>query len=160
MGIRKYRDVPRVYLDMDGPLADFEREMIRHNQPGNVIKKWKGLFRDLKVVPGAKEAVARIMALPVDVWICTKAPDGSTFAASEKQEWQQKHFPELKDHIIITPDKGCIGRPCDFLIDDHPEWANASNFPGSLFVFKPVYDKQGNSTNNWNELVERLSAIL
>jgi 5'(3')-deoxyribonucleotidase len=159
MGVRKYLDIPRIYLDMDGPLADFDRAIIETGTPGNVLKLQPGVFRNLKVVPGAKSAVARLRALAVDVWIMTKSPDGSTLAASEKQAWQQEHFPELRDHIIITPDKGCVGRECDFLVDDHPEWANARNFPGTVIKFIPVYDTDGESSNNWNEIVERLRAI-
>jgi 5'(3')-deoxyribonucleotidase len=156
MGVRKYKDVPRIYFDMDGPLADFDKEIHRHGQPGNVIKKWKGLFRDLEVVPNAKWAVTQILKLDVDPWILTKTPDGSTFAASEKQDWQKFHFPEFQDHIIITPDKGVVGTERDVLIDDHPEWANAMAFPGTIIRFVNKYEPDGSSTNNWTDIVAQL----
>jgi 5'(3')-deoxyribonucleotidase len=146
---------------MDGPLADFERAIIETGQPGNVIKKWKGIFADLHVVPGAVAAVSELMSLQqIDVWVLTKCPDGSTYAASEKQDWLKRKFPAFEDHIILTPDKGAIGRPCDVLVDDHFQWANANNFPGTKIEFKALYAKDGSSTNNWPTVLERIRSWL
>lgn len=159
MGVRKYKDVPRVYLDMDGPLADFDRAIIETKMAGNILKGIKGAFRNLNVVPGAKSAVFELLRLPVDVWVMTKCPDGSTYAASEKQAWLKEHFPVLEDHIILTPDKGAVGTPKDALVDDHFEWANAKNFPGNKIVFKSDYEEDGSSTNNWEHVLGQLTAL-
>ncbi len=156
MGVRRYRDTPRVYVDMDGPQADYEREMILSGIPSKRLKLIKGTYLRLTVVPGAREAILALLELPIEVWTMTKPPDGGLYAATEKIQWQYKHMPELRDRIILTPDKGAIGRPCDYLIDDHPEWANASNFPGTLIKFDAVYATDGSSTNNWPEIVARL----
>lgn len=157
MGVRQYRDIPRVYVDMDGPQADYEREIILSGIPSKRLKHMKGTYARLTVVPNARESILALLELPVEVWTMTKPPDGGIYAASEKLEWQYKTMPELKDRIILTPDKGAIGRPCDYLIDDHPEWANAKNFPGELIKFDAVYNQRtGESTNNWPEIVAHL----
>jgi 5'(3')-deoxyribonucleotidase len=158
MGVRRYQDRPRIYVDMDGPQADYEREIIISGIPSKKLKLIKGTYRRLAVVPHARDSILALLELPVDVWTMTKAPDGSTFAASEKQAWQYEHMPELRDRIIITPDKGAVGRPCDYLIDDHPEWANANNFPGTIIKHEAVYQPDGSSNNNWPTIVARLQA--
>ena len=156
MGVRVYQDVPRVYLDMDGPFADFEREIIVRGKPGKEVKMIPGIFRNLRLVPGARAAFEALRTLPIDLWFLTKTPDGNPGASGEKARWQREHFPEVGDHIIISPDKGAVGRPIDTLVDDHPEWANANNFPGEVIKFVPVYDEHGNSTNNWTEILDQL----
>jgi 5'(3')-deoxyribonucleotidase len=57
----------------------------------------------------------------------SKIPAENPHSATEKMLWVREHFPYLGDKIILTPDKGCVGSQRDFLIDDHPEWANANN---------------------------------
>lgn len=156
MGVKQYRDVPRIYLDMDGPLADFERVMIEKQLPGSKLKLMRGVYRDLPVVKGAKAAVAEMLLWPIDLWVLTKCPSENPYAASEKHEWAREHFAPLWKKIIITPDKGCVGRPCDVLIDDHPEWANANNFPGTMLKFEYKYDSYGGSTNNWDKILNVL----
>ena len=155
MGVRKYPDVPRIYVDMDGPLADFWGACVREGMEPDQFKLCRGIFERLPIVPGAVEAIHTMRAMPVDVWLLTKAADGNVWCHSEKRIWQQRVFPELGDHIIITPDKGCIGRPRDTLIDDHPQWANANNFPGNIITFVVKHDSRGNHlSNNWPEVLE------
>ncbi|MDN8616524.1 hypothetical protein [Variovorax ginsengisoli] len=48
--------------------------------------------------------------------------------------------------MIITSDKGCVGKQRDFLIDDHPEWTNADQFPGTIITF----------TGDWPSVVEQI----
>ena len=51
--------------------------------------------------------------------------------------------------VILTPDKGAVGIQRDFLIDDHPEWANSNNFKGTVIRF----------SNNWRDVVQYLSLM-
>jgi 5'(3')-deoxyribonucleotidase len=134
MGIRKYNG-PRIYLDMDGVVADFSKAVTKSGLSHAEYKLLRYAFADLDPMEGAKEGIAKIMDLGFEVFICTKIPSGNPLAATEKVEWINKHFPHLGDRIIITPDKGCVGRGCDVLVDDHPEWANAHNFPGAIIRF-------------------------
>lgn len=136
MSVRIYPDVPRVYFDQDGVLADFEKGMAALGVPPSVFKRIAGGYINLDPVPGAQEAVRRISGSYL-IFVLTKIPSSNPYAATEKLLWLQKHFgTEFEDRVIITPDKGAVGTPRDFLIDDFPHWANANNFPGTILHFK------------------------
>lgn len=150
MGVREYPDTPRVFLDFDGPLADFELAVEQENSSFANHKHLIGAYSRLPITPGAQEAVARIIELQFEPWGLTKIPKGNPHAASEKLIWAQEHFPALHDRITITPDKGDTGRYCDILIDDHPEWANANNFRGVTLKFIP--------SEGWEPILKQLEA--
>ena len=73
--------------------------------------------------------------------------------------WLNKHLPILEDHIIVTPDKGCIGTKRDFLIDDHPEWANAHKFPGKIIKFGGEHNDRFYHTSSWENLCMKFKDI-
>lgn len=137
MGVREYPDTVRVYLDMDGPLADFERAVKIENSSIDIHKKIAGAYMRLPVTNGAQEAVRKIISLGFEPFSLTKIPRSNPYAATEKLLWTDINFPELHDRVLIVPDKGAVGRSCDILIDDHPEWANANNFKGTIIKFFP-----------------------
>ena len=120
---------------MDGVIADFERGFVEASKTPKEFKVIPGSYSNLHPYPGAVEGVKDLIELGYYLFILTKIPSENPYAATEKMIWLQKHFPVLKDHIIVTPDKGCVGTVRDFLIDDHPEWANAHKFPGTNIKF-------------------------
>lgn len=136
MGIRTYPDKPRAYVDMDGVLADFDGAAKARGLTPDQAKIMPGLYQALPVMRDAIVGLAELEALGFDVWILTKIPRRNPWAATEKLHWIRAHLPHpLHDKVIITPDKGCVGCYRDVLIDDHPEWANACNFPGRVIPF-------------------------
>lgn len=136
MGIRTYPDKPRAYVDLDGVLADFDKAARERNLPPSVAKTVAGIYSDLPLIKDAVTGLAELEQLGFDVWILTKIPRENPWAATEKLQWVRRHLPHpLHDKVIITPDKGCVGCYRDVLIDDHPEWANACNFPGRVIAF-------------------------
>lgn len=135
MGTRSYPDQPRVYIDMDGVLADFDAECVRRATTPDALKRCPGAYRALSPLRGAIGAVAELQALGVEVFVLTKIPSSNPWAATEKLLWIRDHFPSLDDRVIITPDKGCVGETRDVLVDDHPEWANADRFRGTTVHF-------------------------
>lgn len=135
MAARHYPDIPRVYFDMDGVVADFERAARERSMDPAHFKLVAGAYLDLHPVPGALEAVEAVASAGFLVFLLTKPPSANPYAASEKLLWARRHLPALEDRVIITPDKGAVGLPRDFLVDDHPEWANARNFPGTVLQF-------------------------
>lgn len=149
MGVREYRDVARVYLDMDGVLADFEGMSMQRKVPPAKLKLEPGVYLSLAPVAGAAAAVARIVDLGYDIFVLTKIPSQNPHAAYEKLVWLKEHFPVFGDHVIITPDKGAIGSSRDFLIDDHPEWANALRFRGRVIRFQ----------GSWSDTLDSLSPL-
>ena len=149
MGVRNYPDIPRVYLDQDGPMYDMEKAAKAYGIEIEHYKRMAGTYLNLPLSEGAVEAVRTILAMGFEVFVLTKSPDSNPYAASEKLLSIQRDFPVLHGRVIITPDKGAVGRPQDFLIDDHPEWANANNFPGQILHFK--YD--------WASTLKKLQAF-
>lgn len=136
MSIRNYPAGPRVYIDMDGPLAQFDKYCLEHDVDPKVGKLMSLTYASLQVTPGALGAVNDLCSyIPDRVFLLTKVPSQNPIAAMQKLMWAREQFPLIKDHVIITPDKGCVGTVDDVLIDDHPEWANAHNFPGTVIKF-------------------------
>lgn len=136
MGVRTYPNTPRVYLDMDGPLANFDKAALEHGMSPSHFKRVAGAYLGLAPTPGAKDAVAAMLAAGLQVFALTKTPKSNPYAATEKLLWIREHFPDLDDKVIISSDKGAVGTARDFLVDDHPEWANADKFPGKIVHFK------------------------
>lgn len=128
MAERVYSNPKRVYFDMDGVLADFEKEAIKRGITFKELKNLKGAYRNLPIIEGAKDAVARFINAGYEIFVLTKTPSKNPYSATEKVLWIGELFPEFGDHIIISPDKGAFGKEGQILIDDHPEWANAHNF--------------------------------
>lgn len=146
MGSRTYPDTPRVYFDLDGVLADFVRAAQEHGIDPAHFKRVAGAYLSLPLMAGAVEAVERAQNLGLQVFALTKIPTSNPYAATEKLLWIRTHLPALDDKVIISSDKGAVGTARDFLIDDHPQWANAKNFPGTLIHFK----------NDWEEVFQVL----
>lgn len=129
----------RIFIDMDGVIVDFDAYRLDNEMTVDEVKYTPGAYRNMKPIPGAVEAVKRLIELGFDVWIATKPPTGGTHAYSEKAEWIIEHLPELKRNIIITHDKGLLGDDQDFLCDDRPHKANCEQFKGTLIRFVDGY---------------------
>lgn len=140
MGVREYPNVPRIYLDMDGVIADFERGARDMKMDFKHFKLMAGAYLELLPITGAIEAVKTLEDMQLEVFGLTKIPDANPYAATEKLLWVRRHFPLLEGRVIISPDKGAVGSELDILVDDHPEWANAHNFRGSVIKFEGNWD--------------------
>lgn len=149
MSVKNYEKKVRVYCDLDGVLADFDKACEKRQIKPKEAKHIAGFYKSLDVLPKAIEAISIIESMGYDVWILSKCPDNNTQAASEKMEWVTEHFHHLKNKVIITPDKGAVGTDKDYLIDDHPQWANANNFPGTIFEFTSI--------DKWDEIIIKLA---
>lgn len=127
---------PRIFIDMDGVIVDFERYMTEHGLTGDEVKRKPGAYLAMQPMPGAIEAVRSIIGWGLfDVWIATKPPTGNAEAYKEKAQWIFHHLPELKRKLVITHDKGMLGGYSDVLIDDRPHKANCHEFRGTLIEF-------------------------
>lgn len=150
MGVRNYPDLPRFYVDMDGPLAAFDMMAARLGIDIKMLKRIAGVYRQMPVTTGAKEAIAALLAMGYPVFALTKIPQANPYAATEKLLWIHDEFPNIGENVIIAPDKGCVGTSRDFLVDDHPEWANAHNFEGTVLHFK----------DDWEEIIQAAMAAM
>jgi 5'(3')-deoxyribonucleotidase len=125
----------RVFVDMDGVIVDFDGYMKDANLTADEVKRRPGAYLTMSAIPGAIEAVRSLIGMGFEVWIATKPPTGIHWAYGDKAAWIIRHLPELKRNIIITHDKGLLGGPGDYLIDDRPHKANCELFQGVLIRF-------------------------
>lgn len=123
----------RIYVDMDGVLADFDGHKRRSGLTGDEIKRLPGAYLAMEPMPGAIEGVRRLIGKGHDVWVATKPPTGVPHAYADKVAWILKYLPELKRKIMLTHDKSLLRG--DVLIDDRPHKANAFKFKGHLIIF-------------------------
>ncbi|MEG0870426.1 MAG: hypothetical protein RSG77_25805, partial [Hafnia sp.] len=93
MGVRNYPDTPRVFLDMDGPLADFEKAVELENSSIEHHKRIAGAYARMPLTPGAKQALATIIELKFEPFSLTKIPRSNPYAATEKLLWVQQNLP-------------------------------------------------------------------
>lgn len=139
----------RIYVDMDGVIADFEANLKGRNPKS--VKLMPGTYIRLDPIQGALEAVRTLIASGHDVWIATKTPTHNLLADSEKKHWINEYIPELLDKTIITPDKGCLRG--DVLIDDRPHKANCEAFEGTFIHFG------SEEFPTWDEVLKHIEGI-
>jgi 5'-nucleotidase len=154
MYTRQYDRPVTIYLDQDGPLADFQSAANAAGWEPKVAKMKRGFYRSLPLTPGAKEAVEELLRLHhLQVFVATKIPDRNPYAATEKILWLNEHLPGMGERIIITPNKACLGTPDDFLVDDRAHKADASFFRGTFIHFgSPAYP-------DWAAVMKRLRKL-
>lgn len=152
---------PVVLVDMDGPLADFDRHFFEealllhcefdiadiesqtrcfltdHMPVAAQRRRMRemvdsaGWFGSLPVTLGAKDGMA-LLGEVADVWICTKPLEVNPTCRDEKARWLAQHFgSHWLDKLIITPDKSRVVG--DVLLDDAPK---ASWIPRA--IWEPV----------------------
>lgn len=140
-----------VFLDLDGVLADFDGAVANPvwDPPEMFVP---GFFRNLKVMPGAHEAVSKLLANPgLDVYIGSKPSTKNFWSSIEKYEWVSEHFPKLLRRIVLVCDKSLLRG--DVLVDDDKErWGH--KFKGTFIHF----DRK-NPQWSWNEVVKQLEEL-
>ena len=133
----------RIFIDMDGVIADFEKAADAGNytsRPDLYVD-----YRNLDVIDGAIEAVAKLNA-DHEVFIASTPPWLRPEVWGHKREWIGEHFPDLKRQIILTHRKDLlIG---DILIDDS-RFRGQPNFQGEWYWFNKNWDNR-----NWKACLE------
>ena len=139
----------RIFIDMDGVIADFESAAEAEALVKGVTKLSRpDLFvnyRALGVIDGAIEAVAKLNA-DHEVFIASTPPWTRPEVWGHKREWIGEHFPYLKRRIILTHRKDLlIG---DILIDDS-RFRGQPDFQGEWFWFNKNWNNR-----NWEACLE------
>ena len=137
--------MPRLFLDADGVLADFDSgvENLLKARPDEFIAKhgqrefWRRLAR-------APEFYARLPEMPearrlfdavkhLKPTILTGLPLGN-WAAPQKVAWAAEHFPGVPVITCMARDKHKHMEPGDVLVDDRENHRQAYEADGVLFV--------------------------
>ena len=153
----------KIFIDMDGVLADFGKKVNEINLDDTISMHFKkspdeieGVFRDLEPLKNAVTSVIKLYESgKYDLFIATTAPWNNPSSFSDKRIWIEEHFGEIfKKKMFITHRKDLlIG---DYLIDDR--LANgAKNFKGELLSFGFDYENQSwNEYKNWEDVLKKL----
>lgn len=135
----------QIFIDSDGPMCDFDKARAESGLHTDEFKYLPGIYLWLDETSGSRSAIEELKAYDDEdifrIWILTKTPSRSPYAYTEKVLWYREHYPWLEDRIILSHDKSLIGCKDDFLLDDRPHKANASDFRGT-FVRFDVQDPQ------------------
>lgn len=141
----------RVFVDMDGVIVDFDGFVRSKGTTSEQIKHVPGIYLEMSPMPGAIEAVHKIISMGYDVWIATKPATGIAHTYSDKAQWIFNWLPILTRHVIVTHDKGLLGEKGDFLVDDRPEVANCTKFKGTLMAFSKHF--------GWRQVLKVLGEV-
>lgn len=139
-----------VFLDSDGPIADFKASLVASGMHTDDFKYVPGVYLYLPVTPAASYVISWLKEFDdqdlLRVWVLTRTPSGSPYAYTEKVLWYKQHFPWLEDRVILSHDKSLLGTEHDFLLDDRPRKGNASLFRGTFVLFE-----EDSPIGSWSE---------
>ena len=125
----------KVYIDMDGVLADFFSEALKLSPTPHAgwrdmefrdvgkaldkVRKSPNFFEELHMYPGARTLVQSVVNLFGEYHICSSPLEGyEGNCAMEKIEWLRKHMDIAPASIEITTDKTKFADG-NILIDDY-----------------------------------------
>jgi 5'(3')-deoxyribonucleotidase len=141
----KAKQEPRLFLDADGVLADFDlaARQLLGMKPKDYIARygrsafWKRLARAENFYGALPEmADARVLFDAVkhlEPTILTGLPVGS-WAAPQKVEWAAEHFPGVPIITCMAADKHKHMHPGDVLVDDREKHRKTYERAGVVFV--------------------------
>jgi 5'-nucleotidase len=159
-----------ILLDQDGVLADFEHAFLdawraRHpdiapveyedrrsfhlledypqalRAKAEAIYTAPGFIRGLPPVPGAIEAVRELIALGLDVRICSSPLRQYDHCVLEKYQWIEHHLGrDATERLILTRDKTLVQG--DLLIDDRPSITGAMRPRWQHILYDAPYNRQ------------------
>jgi len=133
-----------IFLDMDGVLANFEKA-------ASLIPDVKRPdlhldFSTFEPMPGAIDAVEKLIDMGHDVYIATTPPWDNPSAWAQKRDWVVTWLPQLKRKMFLTHHKNLLKG--DILIDD-TTYRGQKDFEGKFIHFGI-----GNNKMNWIQITD------
>lgn len=136
---------PRLYLDVDGVLADFEsgahalfgmppQEFQERHGPGRFwgsLAKTPDFYNTLELMPDAMELYAAVK--PLHPIMLTGLPIGK-WAEPQKRIWVERHFPGAEVITTLARKKSEHCKPGDVLVDDQDRYRDLWEAAGGIFV--------------------------
>ena len=139
----------RIFIDMDGVLANFEKAAAQIpdvKNPDEVLD-----FSTFEPMELAIESVHKIIDMGHDVFIASTPPWNQPHAWGQKRDWIEEHLPELQKKVILTHRKDLlIG---DILIDD-TTYRGQKDFNGTFIHFGIGHNKM-----NWPNIISVLQQM-
>jgi len=136
---------PRLFLDLDGVLADFDRGVVDLlGMPSAQFEKRYGIKEFWRRLSKAPDFYARLPLMPdalelfdavahLTPTILTGLPLGK-WAAPQKVAWCEEHFPRVPVITCMARDKHRFMDPGDVLVDDRDRHRPAYEAHGVVFV--------------------------
>lgn len=136
---------PKVFLDCDGVLADFDAHALAYfGKPPRQAEREMGsaefwrqleargdLYRSMPVMEGGRELYEGVKHLHPT--ILTGCPRGD-WAQGQKVAWAAEHFPGVPIITCRSADKRDYAKPGDVLIDDWPQHRHRWIEMGGIFI--------------------------
>jgi 5'(3')-deoxyribonucleotidase len=150
---------PKVFVDMDGVLADFFGEWAKldgkkhwkdfaHIEDAlDLIRKHPTFWTSLPLLPHAKELIKFVNDTFGEYRILSKPLEKDPLSSPGKRAWIQEHFQDLPPRdVILTADKAAhamSGDVANILIDDYPTNIDSWREAGGIgILYEPAkFDK-------------------
>lgn len=173
----------RLLLDMDGTIVDTVGHALRLGMLDHYPCRWNfdeccsalrpssdpraarysqddvfttdGIFLDADPIPGALDAIERLMSAH-DVWFCTTPWPTNSLSLAEKHAWLKTHGDGWHKRLITTYDKTFIAAA--YLVDDKPDLCR----PGQAEWQHILYPQPWNDSRwpSWADgLAERIMGL-
>lgn len=160
------KSIKKVYLDMDGVLADFDKRLDDAEIPKDLtraefwerIKTTPRFWTKMDLMPGANQLVNFVRKLKVPIEILTAPVTSDPKCKPGKLVWARAHSFNFPIHFKRAQDKYKYAEPGAVLIDDLPETIEAWNKAGGIGIVhtsvgQTVYELQKILQSN-NEYIE------
>jgi 5'(3')-deoxyribonucleotidase len=134
-------------INPDSPVKELKKAFNKYTSKVFSVASKNGFYRNLPLMPGAKEMVSFAAEITGDLPHILSSPVGDENnpdnpSVLEKREWVERHFSGMIDRVIITSDKGkVVESNLDILIDDRPKYVEKFTLAGGQAILHTDYKK-------------------